>query len=312
MEQLSQEELARIQKAAREASQALAKSLRLLAGGNLKHLTKNMQLLQKQLISPILQDAIRTTIAALSQWVEPMLRSQQWLLQLMESEAKKRRVAKAFEECDLWLAPSMTELTDKIVQLYYEGKKQVIPSIVTRYYKKNNWDILRKTVSSWEDNSFSRPRMGIIYDALEAHINGKYTLSVPALLPHIEGVATDIVEKYHLPKLDKPLIYRGDAYGKKGAITSPSRVFGQVAISALSFEEWVAVESLLCYLEGTMYLSPRKVGKKLKHFATKDILNRHSILHGAHIKYATPMNSLRCFLALDVLSLIDAKENKQG
>ena len=154
--------------------------------------------------------------------------------------------------------------------------------------------------------------MGIIYDALEAHVNGKYTLSVPTLLPHIEGIATEIVEKYNLPKLDKPLIYRAKPYGKDGEKTYASRVFAHVGISALDFEEWVAVESLLYYLEGTMYQSPRRRGKKLKDFATKDILNRHSILHGTHTKYATPMNSLKCFLALDVLSLIDAGEGKQG
>jgi len=296
VKQRSEEELTRIQKTAEETLQGI---------------TKNLQVLQKQLILPIFQSAIRAQIAALSQWVEPMLRLQQPLLRLMESEAKKRRVAKAFEECDLWLAPSMMELTDKVVQLYYEGKKQVIPSIIARYYKRNNWAILEKTAGSWKSNSFFRPRMVIIYDALEAHINGKYTLSVPALLPHIEGIAREIVEKYNLPKLDKPLIYRENAYGEDGEKTYPSSVFAQVGISDLSFEEWVAVESLLYYLERTMYLSPRGRGKKLEDFATKDILNRHSILHGAHMKYATSMNSLKCFLALDVLSLIDDKKDKQ-
>lgn len=290
MEQLLQEELARIQKAAIESLQSQA----------------------KQLTIPFSQDIIRAQAAFMSQWNRRLKKLQQWSRQIAAEEAKCERITKAFQECDLWLAPSMMELTDKLVQLYDEGKKQVIPSIIARYYKRNNWTILKKTVSNWKSNSFFRPRMGIIYDALDAHINGKYTPSVPALLPHIEGVAREIVEKYKLPELDKPIIYTKEQYGKDGAKTWPSAVFNRVAINAFSFEELVAIESLLYYLEGTMYLSPRGRGKKLEDFATKDILNRNSILHGRHLKYATSMNSLKCFLALDVLALIDTEEGKQG
>lgn len=292
MERLTPEELARIQKTARETSQTLAKAL--------QPLVENIELLQKQWVE------------SFQNWVEPFKKLEQSFLQLVKSRAEIRRIAQAFQECDFWLAPSMVELTDKVVQLYDDGKKQVIPSIIARYYKRNNWAILRETVINWKSNSFFGPRMGIIYDALEAHINGKYTLSVPALLPHIEGIAREIVKKYNLPKLKGPVIYREMAYGENGVKTLPSTVFAHVGISDLSFEEWVAVESLLYYLERTMYLSPRGRGKKLEDFATKDILNRHSILHGAHMKYATSMNSLKCFLALDVLALIDTEEGKRS
>ena len=285
MERLTPEELARIQKTTEEISQALAKTL--------QPLVETVQLMQKQ-------------------WVEPLKKLQQPFLQLMRTRAEIRRIAEAFQKCNLWLAPSMVGLTDEVVKLYYEGKKQVIPSIIARYYKRNNWAILKETVSNWESNSFFRPRMGIIYDALEAHMNCKYALSVPALLPHIEGIAREIVKKYNLPELPQLVICRKISYGENGDKTWPSTVFGEVAMGALSFQEWVAVESFLYYLEGTMYLSPRRVGKKLEDFATKDILNRNSILHGRHLKYATSMNSLKCFLALDVLALIDAEEVKQG
>jgi len=290
VEQLTPEELARIEKTARETSQTLAKAL--------QPLVKSIQLLQKQWVK------------SFQNWVEPFQKLQQPFLQLMRTRAEIRRTAQVFQECNLWLTPSMVGLTDKIVKLYYEGKKQVIPSIILRYYKRNNWAILKNAVNNWGNNSFFQPRMRIIYDALEAHMNGKYTLSVPTLLPHIEGIAREIVGKYNSPELPTTIIYREINYGKDGAKTWPSTVFGKVAISELDFKEWVAVESLLYYLEGTMYLSPRKEGKKLKDFGTKDILNRHSILHGTHIKYATPMNSLKCFLALDVLSLLNDKDGK--
>lgn len=296
MEQSTQEELARVTKIAAEALQPFARNLRLL---------------QKQLLSPIFQNAIHAQIATLSHWVEPMLRLQQPLLRLMEFEVKKGRVAKAFQECDLCLAPSMMELTDEVVRLYYDGKKQIIPSFIARYYKRNNWAILKKTVSNWESNSFFQPRMRIIYDALKAHIDGKYTLSVPALLPHIEGIARDIAKKYNLPKSAKTIVYRKRKYGKDGAKTLPSTVFGEVAMSALSFEEWVSVESLLYYLEGTLYLSLGNFREELERLKKESKLNRHLVLHGIQTKYATQMNSLRCFLLLDALSMINTKEDKQ-
>ena len=290
MEQLTPEELARIEKMARETSQTLAKAL--------QPLVKSIQLLQKQWVE------------SFQNWVEPFQKLQQPFLQLMRTRAEIRRTAQVFQECNLWLTPSMVGLTDKIVKLYYEGKKQVIPSIISRYYKGNNWAILRETVSNWESNSFFQPRMEIIYDALEAHIEGKYTLSVPTLLPHIEGIAREIVEKYNLPKLEGPVIYRKRAYGKNGVKTWPSTVFAHVGISDLSVEEWVAVESLLYYLEGILYFSPGDFQKELERLKRQSKLNRQSILHGVQIKYATPMNSLRCFLALDVLSLLSDKDDK--
>jgi len=284
VEQLTQEELARIQETMNEISQALAKSM--------QPLVESLQSLQKQ-------------------WGKLTQGLQQSLLKLTQGLAERERIVQAFQACDLWLAPSMIELTDKVVQLYDDGKKQVIPSMITHHYKKNNWTILKKTVSNWECNRFFRPRMGIIYDALEAHINGKYTLSIPTLLPHIEGIAREIVKEYNLPKLHEPLICREVHCGKYGVKTWPSAVFGKVAIN--DFEGWVAAESLLYFLEGTLYISPGDFQKDLERLKRKSKLNRQSILHGVQIKYATSMNSLRCFLALDILSsLIDSYYGNQS
>ena len=292
MEQLTPENLAKIQKMAEKQMLAISNSLQ-----------PHFKLLEQQL--PFIQSAMASFAQAMSQYVEPILKLQQPLLRIIESERKRKRIAIAFEECNLWLAPSMIELYEHITTLYYEEKKQVIPSIISRYYKRNDWAILKKTANNWRSNKFFRPRMEIILDALDAHINSKYTLSVPALLPLIEGITLDIIKKYNIPKLDKPLIYTKHTYGSDGVVTSPSRVFAQVAINAFSFEEFIAIESFLYYLEKTLYFSPHGIRKGLKTLKKESQLKRHAILHGVQIKYATPMNSLRCFLALDVLSLIN-------
>lgn len=296
MNQLPPEELAKIQKMAEKQMLAISNSLQ-----------PYFKLLEQQL--PFIQSVMASFAQAMSQYVAPLLKLQEPLLRIIESERQRKRVTVAFQECNLWLAPSMIELCEQITQLYYEGKKQVIPSIISRHYKKNDWAILKKTVNNWRSNKFFRPRMEIILDALDAHIDGKYTLSVPALLPHIEGIALDIIKKYDIPKLDKPLIFTKDTYGSNGVVTSPSRVFAQAA-ATFSFEEFIAIESFLYYLEKTLYFSPHGIRKGLRTLKKESQLKRHAILHGVQIKYATPMNSLRCFLALDVLSLINDDEGK--
>jgi len=269
---------------------------------------QSFKLLEQHLSS--IQSAMDSFAQAMSQYIEPLLKLQQPLLQLAESVKKRERIIKAFQECNLWLAPSMLELSDKVTQLYYEGKKQVIPSVISRYYKKNDWYILKKTVYNWNNNRFFRPRMNIINDALDAHMNGKYTLSIPALLPHIEGITLDIIKKYNLPKIDKPLIYTKEQYGTDGVINSPSRAFSEMPIDAFNFEDFIAIESLLYYLESTLYFSPKGKRKGLRDLKKDSQLKRHTILHGIQINYATHMNSLRCFLALDVISLINDNDEK--
>ncbi len=286
----------------------------------LEKMIQNNKQLQEELskVSEILKPAfeisaeisknIKPILEAISQLSEPLEQISRTFSLYFIPFQKRQRVVKAFQECNLWLAPSMIELCDKITELYYDGKKEIIPDIILSYYQENEWNKLKNTVSHWEQNSFFQPRMFILYDALEAHINGKYTLSIPTLLPHIEGIALDIVKKYNLPELKKPLIYDD----KSGAVTQPSRIFAEVAINAFTFEEWVAVESLLYYLEKTLYFSKSSKRKGLENLKQESDLKRNPILHGIQINYASKMNSLRCFLALDVISLInDQDENRK-
>lgn len=66
-----------------------------------------------------------------------------------------------------------------------------------------NPEFLTKLVCSWDKVSSFTDRSQLFNDALPAHANGQYTLSISALLPHIEGVITDwIYEK--LPATDIP------------------------------------------------------------------------------------------------------------
>ncbi len=287
MNQLPSEELSKVFQKLGENTSVLLDATRYYSSIFEKYITH---------INVILTQNLSQYTLALQQLQEPLLRA-------IEGAKKRRMVVEAFQECDLWLAPSMLELYERISELYQQGKKPAIPSIIFRYYKKDDWAILRKTVNSWEQNKFFRSRMKIINDALEAHISGKYTLTVPALLPHIEGIAIDIIKKYNVPELDGPIIYNKELYGTDGKVTAPSRVLAETSISG--FGKAVVVWSFLYYIEKTLYFSPHGERKGIEDLKKETSLKRNLILHGIQTKYATSMNSLRCFLALDVLSLIN-------
>lgn len=265
--------------------------------------------LQDRVSSVVSQDAIRSVldtlprIQELNQRLQPLIQRVTWAVNQITWAVERERAIAAFQENDLWLAPSMPQaFVKKIVGLYSEGKSRVIPSMVARYYKKNHCAILKRAVARWESNPYFLPRMQIIKDALEAHISGKYTLTIPALLPHIEGIAREIVEQYRLSPLEP--ITEG------GAKTYPTTAFGHVAASAFTFNEDVAISGLLRYLEGTLYVRMGQGFEKLPEFSKrKSRVNRHAILHGLQIDYASSTNSLRVFLALDVLSLLNPGKN---
>lgn len=210
---------------------------------------------------------------------------------------ERRNIATPFVECDLWLTPSMTPaLVKSAIDKYEQGNKRDIPAIVEGFYRRNNYENLRRAVDSWSDYEFFSPRMKIFRDALDAHIAKKWTLTVPTLLPHIEGIAGEILLANGLPLRSDSIII------DKGYKTYPSYLYGSIAWSEVTPTMDVIISSLLNYLEGTLYAySSFNKYPKVRRLPK---LNRHAILHGYQINYATRLNSLRCFLALDSLSML--------
>lgn len=206
---------------------------------------------------------------------------------------------KPFVECGLWLTPSMTPGIVRIaVEKYEQGKKRVIPNIVEGFYRRNNHEMLKHAVASWSDIEFYSPRMHIFKDALDAHISGKWTLTIPTLLPHIEGIAGEILRSNGLHIKKEIAIFDG------GAKTVPSSVFRNFPELEETSIKYIVISSFLDYLERTLYISSSFENSKIRILAK---LNRHAILHGYQINYATRLNSLRCFLALDSLSWLKEK-----
>jgi hypothetical protein len=145
---------------------------------------------------------------------------------------------------------------------------------IRNYFSANDCALLVAMSEQWLDIPYFKDREQIVRDAMAAHRFGQCTLTIPALLPLVEGLSAEIA---------------GDAAGKQNVVKAVAR-------------EWKAREQeLWTELYSDVVLN---VIYKTYDF-TKDpapYLNRNGILHGRVPDYGTELNSLRVFLFLDCVA----------
>ena len=198
--------------------------------------------------------------------------------------------AEAFNAAGWPIAPSMPpELIGHVVAMHGQGKTQYISRTIMGYYQRNGHQNLRTTVASWEAHQLLAPRMHVLTDALEAHCQGLYTLSVPTVIPQIEGVLNDYVRANGLvAKLGKiKQVYQA--------------VIGDVDEYPLS--QWVIASTLLYQLETNTYV-PIDFRTELEKSINARRVTRHTVTHGVAFRYDRPIHSLRAFLLLDAVSAL--------
>jgi hypothetical protein len=163
----------------------------------------------------------------------------------------------------------------------------------------NDWELLQREIDSWWRLPYLSDRRSIITDAVIAHKKGLYTLSIPALLPFVDGLALDIsfalpvADKVELKSLEKPKSGRGVEHVRKIA-----QLYHQSETEWVkkTFGDWQ--DSLWSGLveqaiTARVYQSFEPSAKRFP-----SVLNRHAILHGRIADYPSESNSLRVFLLL--------------
>ena len=142
------------------------------------------------------------------------------------------------------------------------------------YFAENDFAVLDSMGKRWMSVPYLRERENIIHDAIDAHKKGKFTLSIPTLLPFVEGLSAEIL---------------GTCSKKAVARLTRER-------KAHHPELW---EQGICdFVEGVVY--------KEYQFGTDSAtyLNRHGVLHGRDLTYASAVNSTRVFLLIDAFAQI--------
>lgn len=152
-------------------------------------------------------------------------------------------------------------------------RQDVSDSILSLY----DDDQVRGLVPSWERQRFLRRRMPVLRQVIEAHIAGHYWISIPALLPQIEGI---IPERY------------GREKGRRCTsrdLTKELKVL--LATRGITFlKGWMESFYTEVVLAEFVYGS-----------APNSSLSRHAILHGYDTSYGTAENSLKAILTFDYL-----------
>jgi hypothetical protein len=155
--------------------------------------------------------------------------------------------------------------------------KEGVDLIVCRRFRAHRYRLLTGLIRGWKRIPYLAQRWKIIRQAVKAHKEGGYALSVPCLLPLLDGLSARIV---------------GKTVGRRKAIYA--REAAQLYHST-EHEIWsdcvIRVFTSLVYKEYDFAKRPRTV-------------NRHAIIHGEVIGYPTEANSLRVILLINTFARI--------
>jgi len=204
------------------------------------------------------------------------------------------KTVEAFNAANWPISPSMPgSLRKRVVAMYQEGKAGYATQTILGHYRKSNNKHLIDMVNTWRAHPLFGPRMHIIEDALRAHREGRFALSVPALIPQIEGILNDYVMAHSLDvELGKIKTVYQTAIGDPDEHTWPV---------------WSIASSLLYHLGNNTY-AYTDFENELRKSVRRRSTTRHTVMHGIAVGYDREMHSLRAFLLLDSISALELPE----
>ena len=158
------------------------------------------------------------------------------------------------------------------VLLYKTQGESAMNDAIRDYFNENDSALLVAMSDAWMSVPYLRDRQTIIRDAVTAHKMGLFTLSIPALLPLIDGLSAEIV---------------GTATMKAVPRLAEDRRAHAPEVWAQGFSDFVS----------QVFYKGYEFGKDSAPF-----LNRHGILHGRVFDYPSALNSTRVFLVIDAVA----------
>ncbi|MBN1919589.1 MAG: hypothetical protein JW889_16965 [Verrucomicrobia bacterium] len=198
----------------------------------------------------------------------------------------------------LWAAPALLPYPlSEICRRLRNGEKDGAVQLLADHC---NPEFLTGLCDKWWGIDEFRTRQSLILDALDAHKRGKYTLSISALLPHVEGIITDWVAR-RVPPDDLP--WHHERKTKKFhnlVLESPpsQHSYRRILQSAIDF-----------ILKGPMLTTFKQ------WFDAIDgaFPNRHAVGHGKYDpQLFSEVHSVRLFLLLDTVYYIMSKHKSDA
>lgn len=228
-------------------------------------------------------------------------------------------ITNVLDKYDWWSIPfsdlaisDLMILISEVVKLPYDEGKQRLDSLILDLYRRDNYSKLENIVKIWQLPYFERRRQ-IFLDALEAHKNFKYTLSIPTLACQIEGIlwewSWDNCPEDKKGKINKVRNFFNESLQYKEEFIEEIREYLQDQQDDLgNFLKYPAFEvekQYQLYRINLFFKSPG-LGTVLPSDYEKCSLNRNLIAHGLFLNFnqSSEINSLKLFLLLDLLNEI--------
>ena len=164
-----------------------------------------------------------------------------------------------------------------------ENGGRLVDEFICGKFREREFEMLEGAVARWWCVRYLKERQNIILDALSAHKNGIYTLSIPAVLPLLDGLAFEIIEH---------------GSSRKHTTEAAERYYQHEAANlnrlAEDYEDALWSDLFCTAVREYVY-----AGYDFRAERPPSVINRHGILHGRLKDYSTEANSLRVFLLLD-------------
>lgn len=178
---------------------------------------------------------------------------------------------------DLFISSNQKEINELVERFGKSGLNSVRKDIDNIMLKWHSPEIIEKIFSDWKTKPWLKKRFPILRDAIWAHQNGLYTLSIPTFLSQIEGIVADNFR------------INGKLYGD-----NYKKYFHSILNEAIVIKN--RNDNLNNFFINVLLVNFEH-GDKLN-----SPLSRHAILHGGDTTYPTKMNSLKAILFLNAMN----------
>lgn len=192
------------------------------------------------------------------------------LASFQEANDDERRAEAALWKMGWWMPQTVsTSFFGRVGRLALAGERVEVRRVMVKLGRSRHLSTL---VDRWLELDPFRGRRRFLLDGLRDHRAGRYRVSIPTLLPLIEGIAVDAFTP--------------------GATHGPRPAFEAAAL--VDAATGPAMADTVTALYSRHPFSAVASGSRQ--------LNRHLILHGRSTGYGTEENSVKVLLALDTLA----------
>jgi len=169
----------------------------------------------------------------------------------------------------------------ELIRLGLDEKASEIDCYLCSLFSERDGARLRERIEVWFELPYFADRKQIILNSLDAHKAGKWTLTVPTLLPLVDGVMRRFRKEHLRPSKNPNKAIHADRFVDYYRRNRPK-------LFARSFRTFMH-KQMFAKFDLNNGISPSSI-------------NRHGIMHGEIFDYATEANSLKVFLLLDTIS----------